>query len=95
MPVPRQRRDSGKGARIVRQAAILDTLLSIEELPAKPHQATRAEIINQLGGRRMIFMQFAALFVIYAGYLTVMVLLPVSVAAVLGAACVRAIMMRR
>ena len=43
----------------------------------------------------MIFMQFAALFVIYAGYLTVMVLLPVAVAAVLGAACVRAIMMRR
>ena len=43
----------------------------------------------------MIFMQFAALFVIYAGYLTVMVLLPVTIAAVLGVACVRAIMMRR
>jgi hypothetical protein len=43
----------------------------------------------------MIFMQFSALFVIYAGYLTVMVLLPVAVTAVLGVACVRAIMMRR
>ncbi len=42
----------------------------------------------------MIFTQFAALFVIYAGYLTVMVLLPVSVMAVLGLACVRAIMTR-
>ena len=42
----------------------------------------------------MIFMQFAAVFVIYAGYLTVMFLLPVAVTAVLGVACVRAIMMR-
>jgi hypothetical protein len=43
----------------------------------------------------MIFMQFAALFVIYAGYLTVMVLLPVTATAVLAVACVRAILMRR
>jgi len=42
----------------------------------------------------MIFMQFAAVFVIYAGYLTVIVLLPVAVTAVLGVACVRAVMTR-
>lgn len=42
----------------------------------------------------MIFMQFAALFVSYAGYLTVMVLLPVAVTAVLGVACARAFMLR-
>ena len=42
----------------------------------------------------MIFMQFAAVFVIYAGYLTVMVLLPVAVTAVLDVACVRAVMTR-
>jgi hypothetical protein len=42
----------------------------------------------------MIFMQFAALFVIYAGYLTVMVLLPLAVTAVLGVTCMRAIRMR-
>ena len=36
-------------------------------------------------------MQLAALFVIYAGYLTVMDLLPLAVTAVLGLAYVRAI----
>jgi hypothetical protein len=41
----------------------------------------------------MIFLQFAALFVIYAGALAVMVLLPVTVVAVFGAVGVRAIMM--
>jgi len=40
----------------------------------------------------MIFLQFAALFVIYAGALTVMVLVPLTVIAVLAAVCVRAIM---
>jgi hypothetical protein len=43
----------------------------------------------------MIFLQFAALFVIDAGALTVMVLLPVTVVVVLGVACVRAMMSRR
>ena len=42
----------------------------------------------------MIFLQFAAFFVIYTGALAVMVLLPVTVAVVLGVACVRAIMIR-
>ena len=42
----------------------------------------------------MIFLQFAALFVIYAGSLTVMVLLPVTVVAVLAVACARAVMIR-
>jgi hypothetical protein len=42
----------------------------------------------------MIFLEFAAYFVIYAGSLTVMVLLPVTVVVVLGAVCARAIMMR-
>lgn len=42
----------------------------------------------------MIFLQFAALFVIYAGFLTVTVLLPATVMAVLGVACVRTTMMR-
>lgn len=42
----------------------------------------------------MIFLQFAALFVIYAGALAVMVLLPVTVVAVLGVVSVRTVMMR-
>jgi len=42
----------------------------------------------------MIFLQFAALFVIYAGALAVMVLLPITVVAALGAACVRTVRTR-
>lgn len=81
--------------RIVRQAAVLNTLLSVEEplTQAAPGQVS-GDHQPALRDEDMIFMQFAALFVIYAGYLTVMVLLPVSVMAVLGVACVRAIMTR-
>jgi hypothetical protein len=41
----------------------------------------------------MVFLQFSTLFVIDAGSLVVMVLLPAAVIAVLGMACVRALMM--
>jgi hypothetical protein len=41
----------------------------------------------------MIFLEFATLFVMYAGFLTLMVLLPLTVVAVLLATCARAAMM--
>ena len=41
----------------------------------------------------MVFLQFSTLFVIDAVSMVVMVLLPVTVVAVLGIACVRAVMM--
>ena len=40
----------------------------------------------------MIFLEFATLFVMYTGYLTVMVLLPLTVIAILFVTCARAAM---